>query len=111
MPAMTPPYIRMSMVVPVPCRLLDRFDHLCPGLKTASFEGQGAERVPPRLDAVEIGCILWLKDKVPPLVLQTKQQDIGCTMDMQIVNNGVESLALCGAPPLDVTQAVHPIMD
>jgi hypothetical protein len=56
------------MVVPVPCRLLDRFDHLCPGLKTASFEGQGAERFPPRLNEVEIGRILWLKDKLPTWV-------------------------------------------
>src|SRR5262249_1319905 len=111
MPATTPPYIRMPMVVPVLCRLLDRFDHLYPGLKTASFDSKSAERFPPRRNEREIGRILWLKDKLPTWVLQTKQQDIGRPMDIQIINNGVESLDLCWDPPLDVPKEVHPVID
>src|ERR671925_541007 len=44
-------------------------------------------------------------------MLQTKQQDIGRPMDIQIINNGVEPLALCWDPRLDVPQEVYPVMD
>ena len=111
MPATTPPEIRMPMLVPVPRRRLDRFDHLVPGLTTAPCEGEGAQRFPPRLNQVEIGRRLRLKDKLPPRMLQTKQPDIGRPMDMQIIHNGVEPLDLCGPPRLDVTKEVHPVMD
>ena len=60
------------MGVPVHRRLLDRFDHLVPGLKTAPFEGEGGQRFPPRLNQVEIGRILRLKDKPLTRVVQTK---------------------------------------
>jgi hypothetical protein len=99
------------MLVPVHGRLLDRFDHLCPGRKTVSFEGKGAERLPPQLHEIEIGRILWLQDKLPTGVLQTKPQDSGRPMAMQIIHNSVKLLALCWAPHLDVTQEVHPVMD
>src|SRR5215470_1044552 len=111
MPATTPPEIRMPMVVPVHRRLLDRFDHLFPGLKTAPFEGEGAQRFPPRLNQVAIGRILRLQDKLPTRVLQTKQPDIGRPMDIPIIPNGVEPLDLCWPPRLDVTKEVHPVME
>jgi hypothetical protein len=57
------------MVVPVHRRRLDCFDHLFPGLKTAPVEGQGAQRFLPRLNQVEIGRLLRLKDKLPPWVV------------------------------------------
>jgi hypothetical protein len=99
------------MGVPVPWRLLDRFAPLSPGLKTASCEGEGAERLPPRCTEVERGRILRLQDKRPTGVGQTPPPDIGCTMDLHMIHKGVESLDLCGAPPRDLPTAVHPSMD
>src|SRR5919205_888478 len=101
----------MPMVIPVHRRLLDRFDHLCPGLKTAPFEGQGAPCLPPRLNQVEIGRILRLKHKLPPWVVQTKQQDIRRPMDIQIIHNRIEVFDLCWHPLLDMAEEIDPVAD
>src|SRR5215510_5255516 len=101
----------MPMVIPVHRRLLDRFDYLCPGLKTAFFEGKGAQRFPPRLTEVEIGRILRLKHKLPTRVGQTKQQDIGRPMDIQIIHNRIEAFVLRRHPLLHVAEEIHPVGD
>jgi hypothetical protein len=45
-----------------------------PSFKAATFERERAQRLPPRLDQVEIGSILRLKDELPTRMLQTKRR-------------------------------------
>ena len=86
------------MVIPVHRRLLDRFDPLFPGLKTAPFEGKGAQRFP-------------LKDKLPPRVVETKQPHVGRPMDIEVIHNRREALVLCRPPLLNVAKEIHPVGD
>jgi len=99
------------MVIPVHRRLLDRFDPLFPGLKTAPFEGKGAQRFPPRLNQIEIRRILRLKDKLPPRVVETKQPHVGRPMDIEVIHNRREALVLCRPPLLNVAKEIHPVGD
>ena len=55
---------RMLVLIPVGGGAFNGLLDLGPGLEPATFQGQGAEHLPPWLDQVEIGCILGLEDEL-----------------------------------------------
>src|SRR3954467_13427912 len=58
------------VLVPVRSGAPDGLFDLCPSLEAAPFEGQRAQDLPPRLDQVQVGRILWLEDELPARVGQ-----------------------------------------
>ncbi len=62
----------MTMSVPISRRSFNRLLNFRPGFETAASGRERAQRLPPRLDQVEIGGILRLKDEIPTRMPQTK---------------------------------------
>ena len=88
----------MPMLVPI-CRcLLDRLDNLVPAFKSAAFEGQGAQHLPPGLNQVEVSRILGREDKLPTRMPQREEQDIGGAMNIEIVHNRIHPLSIRREP-------------
>jgi hypothetical protein len=54
----------MLVLVPVGRGAFNGPCDLGPGLEPAAFQGQGAQHFPPRLDQVQIRCILGLEDEL-----------------------------------------------
>src|ERR1035437_511496 len=109
MTASTPPDKRMAMLVPIGGRVADRLTDVGPGLKSPSFQGQGAENLPPRFDQVQVGRTLGLEDEFPPLMREREQQDVQRPMDIQVIDNPVNSLDLRRKPSIDLLQEVDPV--
>ena len=81
-----------------------------PGFKAATFERERAQRLPPRLDQVEIGGVLRLKDELPTWMLQTKQEDITRAMCAQVINNNrIDTIEICRQPLVDPLKKVHSV--
>jgi len=79
-------------------RLLD----LLPALEAPSFEGQRLERLPPRLDQVQIRRSSELKDELPARIRQIEEEHIHGSMHGEIVQHGVNPLHVFGDPLLHV---------
>src|SRR3954447_5340785 len=99
------------MLVRVPVRggTLDGFFDLGPGFEAAPFEGQRAQDLPPRLNQVQVSCVLGLEHELPARVGQSKEQHIGCAVDVEVVHNGVDSLGPGIDPALDLAEEIDPV--
>src|SRR5262245_25078455 len=80
-----------------------------PGFKAATFERERAQRLPPRLDQIEVCGILRLKDELPTRMLQTKQEDITRAMCAQVINNRIDTIEIRRQPFLDTLKKVYPV--
>ena len=107
--ATTAPHKGMPMRVPICCGHCNGLAHLVPGVETAPLERQRPQRLPPRLKQVERGCVGGLEDTCPARMGQGKQQDIGGTMHIEIVQNCLDWLGLLWDPGVDTLQKVDPI--
>src|SRR5215472_9352735 len=110
---MTPPSPaneRMTMGIPVGGCLSDGLTDLFPGLETSPLESQGAQRLPPGLNQVQVGCVGRLKDKFPAWMLQGKQQHVSRSMHGQIIQDGVDALDALGNPLLDLSEKIEPVL-
>src|SRR5438093_468193 len=99
----------MTMSIPISRGSFDRLLNFRPRFKAAAFERQRAQRLPPRLDQVEIGGILRLKDEFPTRMLQTKQENITRAMCAQVINNRINAIEIRRQPFVDALQKVHPV--
>ena len=96
----------MAVGIPVGGRVGDRRGDLVPGLEAAALERERAERLPPGLDQVQVGCVGRLEDELPAWVGQDEEQDIGRPVGVQVVQDGVDALDLGRGPRLDALQEV-----
>src|SRR5450631_2314589 len=92
MPPASSPDIRMTMLIPIHRCFFDGFLDFSPALKTASFECQRFERLPPRLDQVEIGGVRGLKDEFPAWIGQIEEKNIHGAMHRQIIQDDIDPL-------------------
>jgi hypothetical protein len=94
MPSPPAPDIGMFMLIPVARRGADRGAHLRLGLEAAALQRQCPQRLPPRLNQVQIGRIFRRKYILPARIGQTKQQDIGGPMSTQVIHNRIDPFRL-----------------
>ena len=99
----------MTMSVPISRGSFNRLLNFRPSFKAATFERERAQRLPPRLDQVEIGGILRLKDELPTRMLQTKQENITRAMRTQVINNCIDTIEICRQPLVDPLKKVYPV--
>src|SRR5215207_3811194 len=85
MPAASAPNVGMAMRVPVRRRSTDGLLDLRPSLEALAFERQGAQRLPPRFDEIQVGGVRGLEDKLPARMGEGEQQHVGGPMGTQIV--------------------------
>ena len=86
---MTPtasPDERMLVLIPVGGGAFNRLLDLGPSLEASPFQGQGAQHFPPRLDQVQIRCILGLEDELPARMEQAEQQHVGRAVSAEVVS-------------------------
>ena len=69
-----PPDKGMFMGIPVGGSRLDGLLDLFPSLKTASFERQGTEHLPPGFDQVQVGSTSGLIDKLRARMMDHEEQ-------------------------------------
>jgi hypothetical protein len=109
---MTPalaPHKGVLVLIPVHrCDLNAPVDRL-PGLEASAFEGERTQHPPPGLDQVKIRCVLRLEDDPPARICQGAEQHIGGSMGLQVIDNCLDLLAVCGQPGIDMRQEVHPV--
>src|SRR3954470_5957276 len=99
----------MLVLVPVGGGAFNRLLDLGPGLEASPFQGQGAQHLPPRLDQVEVGRVLGLKDELPAGMEQAEQQYVRRAVSAEIVSYRIDPLD-CGIDPgLDLAQEVDPV--
>src|SRR3954463_4537959 len=99
----------MLVLVPVRGGPLDGFFDLGPGLEATPFEGQRAQDLPPRLDQVQVGRVFGLKHELPARVGQSKEQHIGCAVDVEVVHHGVDPRDIGVDPALDLAEEIDPV--
>src|SRR5262245_22159055 len=99
----------MTMSVPISCGSFNCLLNFRPSFKAATSERERAQRLPPRLDQIEIGGILRLKDELPTRMLQTKQENITRAMRTQVINNCIDTIEICRQPLVDALKKVHPV--
>src|SRR5215475_242242 len=109
MSATSAPNKWMTMSVPISRGSFDCLLNFRPSFKAATFERERAQRLPPRLDQIEIGGILRLKDELPTRMLQAKQEDITRAMCTQVINNRIDTIEVLRQPLLDLLQEIDPI--
>ena len=66
----------MLVLVPVGGGAFNDLLDLGPDFEASPFQGQGVQHFPPRLNQVQVRCILGLKDELPARVKQAEQQNI-----------------------------------
>src|SRR3954453_3817734 len=108
-PPSTAPDEGMLVLVPVRGGPLDGFFDLGPGLEATPFEGQRAQDLPPRLDQVQVGRVFGLKHELPARVGQSKEQHIGCAVDVEVVHHGVDPRDIGVDPALDRAEEIDPV--
>src|SRR6187397_255386 len=108
-PPSTAPDEGMLVLVPVRGGPLDGFFDLGPGLEAAPFEGQRAQDLPPRLDQVQVGRVFGLEHELPARVGQSKEQHIGCAVDVEVVHHGVDPRDIGVDPALDLAEEIDPV--
>src|SRR3954466_2648424 len=108
-PPSTAPDEGMLVLVPVRGGPLDGFFDLGPGLEATPFEGQRAQDLPPRLDQVQVGRVFGLKHELPARVGQSKEQHIGCAVDVEVVHHGVDPRDIGFDPALDRAEEIDPV--
>lgn len=86
------------MLVPAMGGGRDRLADGLPSFKAPAFGRQGAKHFPPGLDEVEIRCVLRLKDELPARVSQREEQDIGGVMQVQVIQDRIDPLAVVRCP-------------
>ncbi len=82
----------MLVFVPVSAGFCNNWFHLFPGLEPLAFERKRLERLPPRLNQIEIGGIFRLENKFPAWMGQVKEQDIIGFMSCQIIKHHLDPL-------------------
>src|SRR5215213_2170254 len=97
------------VLVPVCSGTLDGLLNLGPGVEPSALESQRAQHLPPRLDEVQVGRILWLEDELPAWVGQGEQQHVDAAVDVEVVDDGVDPLGSGLDPALDADQEVDPV--
>src|SRR6185436_14710601 len=103
------PYEGMLVLVPVGGGAFNGLLDLGPGFEPATFEGQGAQHLPPWLDQVEVGRILGLEDELPARMEQAEQQHVGRAVSAEVVSDSIDPLD-CGIDPgFDLAQEVDPV--
>jgi hypothetical protein len=65
--------------------------------------------LPPRLDPVQIRCVLGLKDKLPARVKQAEQQNIRRAVGAEVVSYRIDPLNRGIDPGFDLAQEVDPV--
>ena len=76
----------MLVLVPVGGGAFNRLLDLGPGLEASPFQGQGAQHFPPRLNQVQIRCVLGLEDELPARMEQAEQQHVGRAVSAEVVS-------------------------
>src|SRR4051794_22754830 len=99
----------MLVLVPVRGGAPDGLFDLRPGLEAAPFEGQRAQDLPPRLDQVQVSCVLGLEHELPARVGQSKEQHVGGAVDVEVVHHGVDPLDPSLDPALDRAEEIDPV--
>jgi len=99
---------RLLVRLPVDGGLLDGLLDLGPGFEALSLEGQRAQDLPPRLDKVQVGRILWLEHEILARMGEGEQQHVHTTLDVEVVEDGIDPLGCGRDPALDVGQEVDP---
>lgn len=94
------------MGIPVSSRIVNGLTQLAPGLESAPFQRQRAQHLPPRLDEVEIGGVLWLEDELPAWMRDRKQEHISRPMSAQVVQNRANAIGLGWQPGVDFVQEI-----
>ncbi len=97
------------MLVPVFCSLPNSLTNLFPRVEAFAFQGQRAQNFPPRLDQVEVSCILGLKDKLPAGMVQAEQQHIGRPVCRQVVQDRID-LQIVWQPLIYFLQEIHKVL-
>src|SRR3954454_9060333 len=108
-PPSTAPDEGMLVLVPVRGGPLDGFFDLGPGLEAVPFEGQRAQDLPPRLDQVQVGRVFGLEHELPARVGQSKEQHIGCAVDVEVVHHGVDPRDIGVDPALARAEEIDPV--
>src|SRR5215218_4560371 len=103
------PNERVLVLVPVFGGALDGLLDLRPGVEPSALESQRAQHLPPRLDEVQVGRILWLEHELPAWVGQGEQQHVHAGVDVEVVADGVDPLGSGLDPALDAAQEVDPV--
>ncbi len=97
------------MLVPVFCSLPNSLTNLFPRVEAFAFQGQRAQNFPPRLDQVEVSCILGLKHKLPAGMVQAEQQHIGRPVCRQVVQDRID-LQIVWQPLIYFLQEIHKVL-
>src|SRR4051812_40632404 len=108
MAATASPDERMLVLIPVGGGAFNRLLDLVPGIESAAFQSQRAEHLPPRLDQVEVGCILGLEDELPARMEQAEQQHVGSAVGAEVVGHSIYPLDRGIDPGFDLAQEVDP---
>ena len=86
----TSPYKRVPVRIPVRRGPFHRRADIVPRRKPPPLQRQGPQHLPPRFDQVEIGRVGGLKDELPARMGQTPEQDVGCPVRAQVVQDRVD---------------------
>ena len=97
------------MFIPVGRGGLYGLTDLLPALKPPPLERQRAQDLPPRLDQIEVRSVLGLKDKLPPRMGQTEQQDIRGAMRTAVIPNSLHPRDGGGQPRVHSLQEINPV--
>jgi hypothetical protein len=100
---------RMLVLVPVGGGTFDGLCDLGPGLEPSPCQSQGAQHLPPRLDQIEIRCVLGLKDELPAGVKQAEQQHVGRAVSAEVVSDRIDPLDRGIDPGFNLAQEVNPV--
>src|SRR6266436_5349218 len=109
MPAATPPDEGMLVGIPVGRRHACGGCELLPGREAAALERQGPQDLPPRLDQVQVGGVGWLEDELPTRVGQAEEQHVVGMMHVEVIEDGVDALALRRDPGIHLLEEVEPV--
>jgi hypothetical protein len=99
----------MLVLVPVGGGAFNRLLDLGPGFEPTTFQGQGAEHLPPWLDQVEICGVLGLEDELPARMEQAEQQNIRRAVGAEVVSHRLDPLDRGIDPSLDLAEEVDPV--
>src|SRR5689334_16909377 len=110
MPPLFAPNKRMFMGIPVGGGALYCLFNFLPRFKTASFERQRAQDLPPGFDQVQVRGRRGLIDTLPAFMLEHEVQQIVAMMHVQIVQNRVNALDLSGHLLIDKTEKVDEVL-
>src|SRR5260221_11918871 len=85
--------------------------HFLPGFKTASFQGERTQRLPPGVHEIEIGGIGGLIDEFPTGMMDHEEQEIVAMMHVQIIQDGIDAHFVESDLLVDEAEKVDEVLD